>query len=364
VPAQGIAPSLIGMRPQLQAFAAQQGGVVTRRQALDAGYRERELRTLTAVNGPWVVVRRGAYVEREIWDAAGGQYDGQAHLRDIAAHLTMQKPHLMSHDSAARSWGLPMLRPSLELVHITREGVGGSRTEHGVKHHLTRLGLLNAERIDGLPVTGLARTAVDVAREHGWKCGTVAFDRALRMGVGLADLDAEIHVMRNWPGITQAKASRDLADPGAENPGETLSRLLVESLGFGRPRTQFPVRTSRGVAWVDLLLGCHVVEFDGRLKFRRPEHGGVADRAIEDILWDERTRQNLVCGEGLGMSRVIWDDVMPRQWSATVERIAREHEVTRRRFGDVLPAHLARFAAQMEEERQRRIYGNRRRGSA
>ncbi|HET7682372.1 MAG TPA: hypothetical protein VFK34_01740 [Marmoricola sp.] len=352
------------MRPQLQALAARQGGVVTRRQAIDAGYRERELRTLTGVNGPWVVVRRGAYVEREIWEAAGQQYDGQSHLRDIAAHLTMRQPHLMSHDSAARSWGLPMLRPAVELSHITREGVGGSRTEHGVKHHLTRLGLLNTEQIDGLPVTGLARTSVDLAREHGWKCGTVAFDRALRMGVSPGDLDAEITVMRNWPGITQAKAARDLTDPGAENPGESLSRLLVESLGFGRPRTQFPIRTTGGVAWVDLLLGCHVIEFDGRLKFRRPEHGGVADRAIEDILWDERTRQNLVCGEGLGMSRLIWDDVMPRQWPATVARIGREYEVTCRQFGDVLPERLTRFAVQMEDERQRRIYGDGRRGSA
>jgi hypothetical protein len=352
------------MRPRLSALAARQGGVVTRRQALDAGYRERELRTLTAVNGPWVVVRRGAYVEREIWDAAGSEYDGQAHLRDIAAHLTMRQPHLMSHDSAARSWGLPMLRPPFELTHITREGVGGARTEHGVKHHLTRLGLLNTERIDGLPVTGLARTAVDVAREHGWKCGTVTFDRALRMGVDLADLDAEINIMRNWPGVTGSKAARDLADPGAENPGESLSRLLVESLGFGRPRTQFPVRTSRGVAWVDLLLGRHVIEFDGRLKFRRPERGGVADREIEDILWDERTRQGLVCSEGLGMSRVVWDELMPRQWPATLARIGREYEVTRRQLGAALPEHLARFAAQMEDERLRRIYGNRRQGSA
>ena len=166
------------MRPQLQAHADRQGGVVTRRQAKDAGYTERELRTLTAVDGPWVAVRRGAYVERATWQALD-PFEGRARMRDVAAHLTMTTPHLMSHDSAARALGLPLLRPKRELVHVTRHGVGGTRTEHGVKHHMTQLGLLNTREVAGMPVTGMARTAVDVAREHGYVSGTVACDAAL-----------------------------------------------------------------------------------------------------------------------------------------------------------------------------------------
>ena len=50
---------------------------MTRRQAVAAGHTERELRTLTAVHGPWVVVRRGVYVERELWDSLTG-YDDHA----------------------------------------------------------------------------------------------------------------------------------------------------------------------------------------------------------------------------------------------------------------------------------------------
>ncbi len=107
------------MRPQLRALAAQQGGLVTRRQAIEAGHTERELRTLTAVHGPWVVVRRGVYAERELWDSLTG-YDDHARLRDLAAHLSMTTDHLMSHDSAARALGIPMLRPAHELSHITR----------------------------------------------------------------------------------------------------------------------------------------------------------------------------------------------------------------------------------------------------
>lgn len=349
------------MRPSLQALASPQGGLVTRRQALDAGYRERELRTLTAVHGPWVVVRRGVYVERQLWDDAGESYDGRARLRDCAAHLSMQRAHLMSHDSAARAWGLPMLRPKLELSHVTREGVGGSRTEQGVKHHLTRIGLLQTSVIDTMPVTGLARTAVDMAREHGWLAGTVVFDAVLRRGIEPADLAAVISVERNWPGITQARAALDLADPGADNPAETVGRVLIEGLGLGRPRTQFPVRTSRGVFWIDQLLGCHAIEIDGRVKFRSVANGGVADRPLEDVLWDERTRQHLICAEGLGMSRVTWADLWPPRREAMLDRVRREYDVTARRFGTVLPDHLERFAASMEGERRRRIHGDGRR---
>jgi hypothetical protein len=62
------------MRPQLRALASQQGGLVTRAQALDAGY-----------------------TERELWASLTG-YGGQAGLRDLAVHLTMKTEHLIVHD--------------------------------------------------------------------------------------------------------------------------------------------------------------------------------------------------------------------------------------------------------------------------
>ena len=343
------------MRPRLRALAAQQGGLITRTQALDAGYTERELRTLTAVHGPWVIVRRGVYAERELWDALTG-YDEQAGLRDKAVHLTMRTDHLMSHDSAARAQGIPLLRPRHELSHITREGVGGSRTERGVKHHLTRLGLLNTAEVDGMLVTGPARTAVDLGREHGFTTGLVACDavlhQGLRTGLDKDDLWAVTRTMWCWPGITRAKAAIRSADAGAESPGETLLRNLVTELGIGEPETQFAIRIASGVVWIDLRVGCHLFEFDGRIKFRSIEHGGVADRAVEDVVWDERERQREVCAEGLGMSRVTWDELFGAMRAKTLARLAGEYAVTLARFGDVLPPHLAVFAERMRGRRR------------
>lgn len=340
------------MRPELRAHAARQGGLVTRRQAIDVGYTSRELRTMTAVHGPWVVVRRGVYAERDLLDTLD-RYDGEARLKDRAAHLSVGVPHLMSHDSAARALGLPLLRPRFALSHLTRTGVGGSRTEHGVKHHLTRLGLLNTETVDGMPVTGLARTAVDLAREHGFETGTVACDSALRAGVSVADLAAELTLMHCWPGVTKARAAVDHTRPGAESPGETLLRLLLVELDIGPPETQFPVRLGDRVAWTDLRVGCHVFEFDGRVKYRSRENGGISDRVIEDVLWDERTRQQAICALGLGMSRVCWDDLFGRARTATAERLRAEYAVTATRFGTVLPEHLRQDAIRIREGQPR-----------
>jgi hypothetical protein len=308
------------MRPALQARASAQGGLVTRAQAKAAGYTERELRTLTAVRGPWVTVRRGAYVERTLWDSLD-VHDGRARLRDLAAHLTMTTEHLMSHDSAARTLRLPMLRPKEELVHITRYGVGGTRTEHGVKHHMTRLGLLNTRMIDGMRITGLARTAVDIAREHGFTSGTVACDAALERGLVIEDLEAELVPMWCWPEVTQARAAVAHARAGAETPGETRLPLRVVELAIGAPEPQFPVRIGESTAWTDLRVGCHVFEFDGRIKYRGTDEGGLADRPVNDILWDERTRERMICAEGLGMSRVTWDELLGVRRERTKARL-------------------------------------------
>jgi hypothetical protein len=348
------------MRPELAAIAATQSGLVLRRQAVALGYTERELRTLTAVDGAWVVVRRGVYVERARWDSLD-PYVGQWRLRDVAAHLTMTAPHMLSHDSAARVLGLPFLRPQRQLCHVIRPGVWGSRTEHGVKHHLSRLTPAVVTTDDGVRVTGLARTALDLGREHGFAIGVTACDAALRRGVTRDDLDRELASMTCWPYITRARAAAEFADPGAENVGESMARQLVAELrvGLGRPRTQFPVRLRGGVAWCDLLLGCHVFEFDGRVKYLRAEAGGVADRPIEDVLWEEKRRQTEICGEGLGMSRIVWDDFFGSSRPAALRRLRGELDVSLNRFGDRLPEHLEQFARQQADVRRRRIFGDR-----
>lgn len=341
------------MRAELAAIAATQGGVFTRAQAMDAGYRGPELRSLTGVGGEWVVVRRGVYAARSTWDALE-RYSGPPLAAAWAAHVTIGVDHVMSHDSAAHAWGLPVVLAASPLVHITRPGVWGSRTEHGVKHHLA-MEFPVPETAGGLPVTSLARTAMDLAREHGHASGAAAADRALRWGVLRDDFDDVLAQMRCWPGVTQSRRAAEVADPGADTPGETLTRLMLLELGLGRPMTQFPVPTETGVAWCDLLIGRHVIEFDGRRKYQRRVDGGDAERSADEVVWAEKLRERQIASHGLGVSRVIWSECLGRSRAQTKQRLLSEYAATARAFGTRLPAELVDFAARMADVRLRRI---------
>src|SRR5690349_12281732 len=104
------------MRPALEAIAARTGGVVTRRDAVAAGYSERELKTLTGHAGAWFVVRRGCYVERWLWDDL--DEDGRYALRVQAAWRSSSRPAVVSHTSAAVLHGLPLRPAWRNLVHL------------------------------------------------------------------------------------------------------------------------------------------------------------------------------------------------------------------------------------------------------
>lgn len=338
------------MRPALAARAAHHHGLFTRRDAREVGYTEREIRRLLGTHGEWVVVRRGVYVERQVWEALRG-HNARPALVDRAVQLTAKVPHVLSHDSAARAHGLPVVATGPSLAHITRPGVGGSRTEHGVKHHLSRVAPGIVE-VDGLRATSLARTALDLGREHGFGAGVAAVDHALHRGVTRDHLDELLRGMSCWPGITSARAAVAHGDRGAESAGESLGRILVMELELGTPETQFPVELPGGVAWCDMRVGCHLFEFDGRIKYRRTQDGGVADRPVEEIVWDERQRERLVCAQGLGMSRILWEDLWGRRRERAKARLRAEYAITAARFGEHLPEHLERFAQRMRGRRR------------
>ncbi len=320
---------------------AAQWGLITRRQALDSGHSPQQVRTRAGPRGPWVSVRRGVYAVRERWDAAGDSE--RALMADVAAHLSMRLPHALSHDSAARAMDLPLLRPMRPLIHITRQGVLGTRTEWGVKHHLGRESPAQINDLDGVLVTGLARTSLDLAREHGFPAGVVAIDAARRRGATQREYEHELARMKHWPFVTVARRALHFSDPGAESPAESLGRILVDELGLGEVQSQFAVRLGDRTVWCDLRVGCHVFEVDGRVKYRRVEEGGLAEDPSE-VIWAEKLRERDICSVGLGMSRIVWSDFWGEQRDLAIARLRREYALTRQRFGDRLPEHLERFA--------------------
>lgn len=321
------------MNPQLRAVAARQGGLFSRRQAALSGCTERELKTRTGSCGDWVVVRRGIYCERTLWERLGD--DDRYRLRVRAAVLAAGKPAVISHSSAAAHLEMPLRPHWTELVHVTRTGVTGSRTEGGVKHHLAGYAESDVTEAAGLRSTCLARTAVDIGREFGFTDGVIAADAALRLGASRSQLTAAVARMRCWPHVTRTRAAVEVADGGAQSVGESLLRLLVLELGIGVPETQFVVQDRDRRAEVDLRVGRHLFEFDGRVKYLRCDQGGVADRSPERVVWDEKRREDWLRnhGGGYGMSRVVWAELFGRAREETKRRLAREYAESQRRYG-------------------------------
>jgi len=323
------------LRPALRAVADRNCGVFTRRDAINAGYTERELKTLTGRTGRWVVLRRGVYAERSLYEACDD--DGRYLLEVRASGLSLGRHDpVMTHSSAAVALELPVRPWWRKLTHTTLFVVGAATTENGTKHHKGLLPDVDVQTVKGLRVTALARTAVDIGREFGFEDGVIAADAALRLGATKAEMQRVLAGMTCWPGIVASRQAVAFADPGAENLAESLMRIMVAELDLGENiETQFLVAEGGRRARVDLRVGRDLFEFDGRVKYLERDLGGVADRPPSQVVWEEKQREDWLrrVHGGFGMSRLIWSELFGEERRQAKRRLRREYDETVRRFG-------------------------------
>ncbi len=256
--------------------------------------------------GELVRVRRGWYIGADTWKSMTA--DERYRLVVVAAARGLRTATL-SHWSAAAVWNLPMVGRRGSSVHVTHAPTGGGRTRHGVVRH----GSAAAEdgiEVEGLRVTTVARTVVDLARGGGFLAGVCAADHALRESMTTsAELTREVGMLDGARGVRDARATVGFASPASESVGESLSRVRMFQLGVPTPVLQHEVHDSRGlVGRVDFWwpsLGV-VGEFDGRQKY------GVATgedpRVAADRLWQEKQREDRIRSVGVGVVRWTWSD--------------------------------------------------------
>jgi hypothetical protein len=210
-------------------------------------------------------VRRGMYAlptaEVSVRQLAIPFDSDRARMRALVPSLNASSA--FSHDSAAhvhRQWNPHAANP---LIHVTIPGQA-EREDAGVRVHGSRLPSEFVTTVDGLRVTTVARTAVDLARGSDLSHALVAVDGALRTLVGaavsgaarrlrertvplavLADaramLDDAFAVVWSWPGSIVVRDAIALADPCAESPFESWSRAWILRSGLPRPEVNVPV---------------------------------------------------------------------------------------------------------------------------
>ena len=175
--------------------------------------------------------------------------------------------------------------------------------------------------VGGLLVTSPLRTLLDLARVSPFITAVTALDFALherrstlfRPLVKSAVLES-VDSLGAVRGFSRARRAVEFSRPGADNAGETHSRVVIAELGFPSPELQVRHVNPRGgyyyidFEWPEFR---RIGEFDGKSKYLKPEY---LDRMSPgDAVVEEKIREDHLRAQGHGVSRWCPGDVNNRR---------------------------------------------------
>ncbi len=215
----------------------------SRQRALDSGLTDREIQGLCR-KGSWRRVRRGHYIAGSVSELTREQQ----HRILIAAVLAVASPDaVVSHISAAVLHGLPVWAVLLGRVHLTRNRRSGARKGRQVVLHSAALRDDEIVVVDGIRVTSVARTLIDLGCTLPMAQAVVLGDAALRRGATTrSELERQLSVAAGRPGSRSAGRMVAAADGRSESPGESRSRLLIAAGELPIPRVASRSSHARG----------------------------------------------------------------------------------------------------------------------
>lgn len=302
-----------------------------RREFIADGFTDRQIAAMVR-GGTLHRVRRGAYVDKGLWDSLS---DADRHRVLCRAVLRTAHPlTVLTHVSAAVERGVPVWGVSLAEVHTTRTDGKGARREAGVVHHVGVMTEDDVDTINGVRVSPAPRSAVEVIATSTPEAALVVVNGLLHGGHMTYDgLAAAVAVMKHWPHTLAAHLVLALADGRLESPAETRTYFMCRQQNLPRPEPQYVVRDERGhvFARVDFAWPEHGVflEFDGRIKYERYRRSG---ETLEEYLMREKRREERICQlTGWVCIRIGWADL--EDPIATTARIRRLLDSRRRPVG-------------------------------
>lgn len=273
--------------------------LATNRTLARAGLTDRQIKRHVET-GTITRVRRGIYVSSA--DAVALTPEQWRILRARAWHAASDEPPVFSHSTAAAVHGLPVFRSRDERTHV----IAPNPRDHLAADISRHRGTTDAGVIEvrGLLITDLARTMSSVARFDAPEAAVAVADAALRSArredqaaVDRLRRDALDWLTPRTPGAARATELITFADPRADRPGESISRLYLHRLGFAAPRLQVEVPGPDGTRYfVDFGLDDILAfgEFDGEAKYSDPLF--LAGRTPQQALLDEKRREDWIRG--------------------------------------------------------------------
>lgn len=284
-------------------IARVQGGVFTRQQARDAGFSAYQVRER---------VRRGVW--RPLGPAAFCLTALELDHRGAAFAAGLATRAVVSHWSAAHIHGLHVSDPAPGIIgHVT-----SSRPLHinvpGVREHRLRLFAEHIVEAQGLRVTSVQRTVVDLlALLPRQRAETLLFRAVQQKWLDEATLLEFIRNRSGWHGTPQLRGLAALLGTGAHAVPERRLHAILDRAGIrylANVRIELP---HRGLAIADIRIeGTRVlIEVDGRRYHSDAE-----------TFQSDRERQNALVNAGYTVLRFTWLDITQRedQVLATIRR--------------------------------------------
>ncbi|MBC2642541.1 hypothetical protein H5400_27385 [Rhodococcus wratislaviensis] len=283
------------------------GELILRRDALAAGFTDDEIRRLYT-RGGWRRVGHGAYVGESAFEHATPE--ARHRLLIDATVPRMSGDAVLSHQSAAVVYGLPVWKTPLDRVQVTRNRRSGGRIKTRVTVHCSSLDGHVAEA-DGYLVTTPSRMVVDLGRTLPFEQAVVTGDAAVRtFGISPGDLECELASAQGRKGVGAARRVVQFLTGYSESVGESRSRVMFSTTGLPSPSQQGVVRGYDGriLGRVDFYIESSgfLGEFDGRVKYERMLKPG---QEAGDAVFAEKRREDAMRELGFQMVRWTWDEL-------------------------------------------------------
>ncbi|HEY9324274.1 MAG TPA: hypothetical protein VIP50_05035 [Agromyces sp.] len=264
-------------------------------------------------------VRTGVYrpaVEPDPSLSAPEQW-AEAYRGDVRAVAQMLTTPIFTGHSAIALARLPIVgRWPSEVFVLSKNEFGHRRA--GVTS-IARTREVAVESSGGFAVTGLEFSLIQLCRRAPLAAALTAVDAAIHMSrtrapapTTLERVRAEHERLLPYPRSLRVAAVLERATPLADTPLETVSRLVIEELGFPAPELQHELwlpELGRSAFldfhWPDYGIGA---EADGRGKYLGP--GGV-ETTIDTVL-REKDREDAVRRQLRGFARWNWGEAWGR----------------------------------------------------
>jgi len=278
--------------------------------------------------GNIVRLRRGVFVEASHWAALPARGKHVYKMRAVAALAKGRV--IFCGESAAAAWKMPIERDWPDDVAVLQSWRGGGQSNSGVRRVSAGAGTARTVTINGLEVTDLARTALDVARSRDFVDAIGSVDWALWRknpeAITAEDLTADLQRLNPRAGGRHLRQLISFATPLSDSFYESAARAVIHQLGFVAPELQVRLTDSRGEMIPDFLWRSVGVlgEFDGKEKYMRDIY---AKGDPGNVVWQEKKREDRLRAMNFTVVRILTEHVMN---PASLEQILVSAGVPRR----------------------------------